>query len=121
MIYDPKEVTFEELLDVFFDKTDPTTRNSQGFDKGTQYRSGVYFHDSDQEVSARQAFENVQKQLDEGTFRAVANKKVVAELLPAKDFFVAEEYHQQYLEKGGRNGSSQSAAKGCKDTIRCYG
>ena len=47
--------------------------------------------------------------------------KVVTEIMPAGDYYIAEKYHQQYLSKGGRMGSAQSAAKGCKDPIRCYG
>lgn len=106
---------------MFFDKTDPTTLNQQGYDVGTQYRSGIYFHDEEQKADALQAVDSVQKQIDNRTFRAVNGKQVVVEVLPAADFYVAEEYHQQYLEKGGRNGMGQSAAKGCTDKIRCYG
>lgn len=95
--------------------------NQQGYDVGTQYRSGIYYHDEGQKLDALKAIESVQKQLDNGTFRAVNGKQVVVEVLPAADFYVAEDYHQQYLAKGGRNGNAQSAEKGCTDTIRCYG
>ena len=68
-----------------------------------------------------QAFEQVNKQLSEGTFRRVAGKKVVTELEEAGMYYTAEPYHQQYLARGGRFGFSQSAQKGATDKIRCYG
>ncbi|KAJ0961826.1 hypothetical protein J5N97_029654 [Dioscorea zingiberensis] len=83
-----------------------------GNDVGTQYRSGIYFYTPEQEKAARESLEKHQKLL---------NRKIVTEILPAKKFYRAEEYHQQYLEKGGRFGFKQSAAKGCNDPIRCYG
>lgn len=80
---------------------------------GTQYRSGIYYYN---ETQARLAQESKEaKQLE------FKDKKVVTEILPAKRFYRAEEYHQQYLEKGGGNGNKQSAEKGCNDPIRCYG
>jgi peptide-methionine (S)-S-oxide reductase len=64
----------------------------------------------------------VQSQLDAGSYpRPTAGTKVAVELKAADTFFEAEEYHQQYLAKGGRGGRAQSAAKGCADAIRCYG
>lgn len=68
-----------------------------------------------------QAFEEVNKQLAEGTFRKVAGRKVVTELEEAGLYYVAEPYHQQYLAKGGRFGFVQSAEKGAAEKIRCYG
>ncbi|ONK73462.1 uncharacterized protein A4U43_C04F31770 [Asparagus officinalis] len=84
----------------------------QGNDVGTQYRSGIYFYTPEQEKAARESLERHQKSL---------NRKIVTEILPAKKFYRAEEYHQQYLAKGGRFGFKQSAEKGCNDPIRCYG
>ncbi|KAL9671003.1 hypothetical protein QQ045_008566 [Rhodiola kirilowii] len=84
----------------------------QGNDVGTQYRSGIYYYTPEQEKAARESLERHQTKL---------NKKIVTEILPAKKFYRAEEYHQQYLAKGGRAGFGQSAEKGCKDPIRCYG
>lgn len=79
---------------------------------GTQYRSGIYYYNEAQADLARKSMEAKQKELKE---------KIVTEILPAKRFYRAEEYHQRYLEKGGGQGSKQSAAKGCNDPIRCYG
>jgi peptide-methionine (S)-S-oxide reductase len=110
--YDPKECSYESLLDAFWAKHDPTTLNRQGNDVGTQYRSGIYYYTPEQEKAARESLEQQQKKL---------NRKIVTEILPAKKFYKAEEYHQQYLEKGGRFGYKQSSSKGCKDPIRCYG
>ena len=73
------------------------------------------------EYALLQAFEQVNKQISEGTFRRVAGKKVVTELEEAGMYYSAEPYHQQYLSKGGRFGFAQSAQKGATDKIRCYG
>ena len=119
MHYNPSEVSYTKLLDVFFERTDTTTMNRQGNDAGTQYRSGVYYHSDAQKAEAEAAYAAVQAQLDAGTYpRRVSGKKVVSELKPATEFWMAEEYHQQYLSKGGRFGSGQCADKGCTDTIK---
>ncbi|XP_010448475.1 PREDICTED: peptide methionine sulfoxide reductase A4, chloroplastic isoform X1 [Camelina sativa] len=110
--YDPKDCSFESLLDVFWKRHDPTTLNRQGNDVGTQYRSGIYYYTEEQERIARESVEIQEK---------ILNKKIVTELLPATKFYRAEEHHQQYLAKGGRMGLRQSPEKGCKDPIRCYG
>ena len=68
-----------------------------------------------------QAIAEVNKKLQSNVFRRVVGTKVVSELEPASDYYTAEEYHQQYLEKGGRFSSPQSAAKGATERIRCYG
>ncbi|XP_020574469.1 peptide methionine sulfoxide reductase A3-like [Phalaenopsis equestris] len=110
--YDPNQCSYEDLLDLFWARHDPTALNRQGNDVGTQYRSGIYYYSPEQEKAARETLERHQISL---------GRKVVTEILPAKKFYKAEEYHQQYLEKGGRSGSKQSASKGCTDPIRCYG
>ncbi|ONK56322.1 uncharacterized protein A4U43_C10F6820 [Asparagus officinalis] len=110
--YDPRECRFGDLLDVFWARHDPTTLNRQGGDVGTQYRSGIYFYTAEQEKEAIESLEKHQKAL---------NRKIVTEILPAKKFYRAEEYHQQYLAKGGRFGFKQSTEKRCNDPIRCYG
>ncbi|KAL2903022.1 Peptide methionine sulfoxide reductase [Bienertia sinuspersici] len=86
--------------------------NNLGNDIGTQYRSGIYFYTPEQEQTAIESRERHQKLL---------NRKIMTEILPAKKFYRAEEYHQQYLAKGGRFGFKQSTEKGCNDPIRCYG
>ncbi|KAK6148245.1 hypothetical protein DH2020_019157 [Rehmannia glutinosa] len=110
--FDPNICPYTTLLHVFWGKHDPTTLNRQGGDVGTQYRSGIYYYNETQAKLAQESLETKQKEI---------KKKIVTEILPAKTFYRAEEYHQQYLEKGGRNGFKQSAAKGCNDPIRCYG
>ncbi|KAJ8548396.1 hypothetical protein K7X08_030865 [Anisodus acutangulus] len=110
--YDPKECVYDTLLDVFWTCHDPTTPNRQANDVGTQYRSEIYFYTPEQEKAALESRDRQQK---------ILNRKIVTEILPAKKFYRAEEYHQQYLSKGGRFGSKQSSDKGCNDPIRCYG
>ncbi len=119
--FDPKETSFERLLGLFFERVDPTTANRQGNDVGSQYRSGIYYHDGEQKQLAEKAIADVNAKLASNVFRRVLGTKVETELLPATDYYLAEEYHQQYLSKGGRFGTGQSATKGCKDQIRCYG
>ncbi|KAJ0679924.1 putative peptide-methionine (S)-S-oxide reductase [Helianthus annuus] len=111
--FDPAVCPYTNLLSLFWSRHDPTTLNRQGGDVGTQYRSGIYYYNEEQARLAKESLEEKQK--------SFKNKMIVTEILPAKTFYRAEEYHQQYLEKGGRQGSKQSAAKGCTDPIRCYG
>ncbi|KAJ1254405.1 hypothetical protein BS78_06G137500 [Paspalum vaginatum] len=105
--YDPGACPYAVLLDVFWAKHNPTTLNRQGNDVGTQYRSGIYYYTAEQERQARESLAEKQEEWKD---------TIVTEVLPARRFYPAEEYHQQYLEKGG-----QSARKGCSDPIRCYG
>lgn len=114
--YDPKELSYEQLLDLFFDRVDPTTKDRQGNDSGTQYRSGIYYHNEQQKAAAEKAIAEVNEKLQSSTWRRVMGSKVVTELKPAADYWLAESYHQQYLQKGG-----QDASKGATDRIRCYG
>ena len=93
--FDPAEVSFEQLLDVFWRNHDPTTRNRQGPDVGSQYRSVVFYHSPAQKAAAeakRAELEN------SGRFR----RPIVTQIEPAPTFYRAEEYHQQYLAKHGR-------------------
>jgi peptide-methionine (S)-S-oxide reductase len=119
--FDPAVISYEELLEVFWKTHDPTTLNRQGNDAGTQYRSGIYYHSEAQKAAAEAAAAAVDEALAAGTFRKVVGRSVVSEILPAGPYFLAEAYHQQYLSRGGRFGTGQSAAKGCTDPIRCYG
>lgn len=114
--FDPKEVSFERLLDLFFDRVDPTTKDRQGNDSGSQYRSGIYYHNDEQKAAIDAKVAQVNSKLKESMWRSVVGSKVVSEVLPAADYWVAEKYHQQYLQKGGQN-----AEKGATDRIRCYG
>jgi len=107
MLYNPAVVSYKELLMVLFDRMDPTTLNRQGNDRGTQYRSGVYYHSEDQKKIALDFIKEIQPKYAD---------KIVVEVKPATKFWPAEDYHQKYLEKG-----SQKAAKGCLEPIKCYG
>lgn len=92
--FDPAKVTYEKLLDVFWENHDPTTRNRQGPDVGTQYRSAIFFHGPEQERAASESKARLEKS---GKFR----RPIVTEIVPEKEFWRAEEYHQRYLEKRG--------------------
>jgi peptide-methionine (S)-S-oxide reductase len=92
--YDPAQIRYEELLRVFFDIHDPTTLNRQGPDFGKQYRSVIFFHDAEQERAA-------QKMKDELDRTGRFPRKIVTQIVPAADFWRAEEYHQRYFEKHG--------------------
>ncbi|KAL9335306.1 hypothetical protein Peur_072487 [Populus x canadensis] len=111
--FDPEVCPYTNLLSLFWSRHDPTTLNRQGGDVGTQYRSGIYYYNEAQAKLAQESKEAKQLGLTDNT--------VVTEILPAKRFYRAEEYHQQYLEKGGGRSAKQSAEKGCNDPIRCYG
>jgi peptide methionine sulfoxide reductase msrA/msrB len=93
--YDPAVVSYEELLDVFWNTHDPTTLNRQGPDIGSQYRSAVFYHTPAQQAAATAAKEELKKS---GRF---GQRDIVTEIVPASAFYRAEEYHQQYLEKKG--------------------
>lgn len=94
--YDPAQVRYEQLLDVFWNAHDPTTPNRQGPDIGTQYRSVIFYHDDEQEAAATASKEKLQAS---GRFR----RPIVTEIVPAAPFYRAEEYHQRYLDKRGRS------------------
>ena len=95
VVYDPAKVTYDQLLDVFWSHHDPTTMNRQGPDFGSQYRSAIFYLNREQEEKARSSKESLQKS---GKF----TKPIVTEIMPAKTFYKAEEYHQQYFEKTGQ-------------------
>jgi peptide-methionine (S)-S-oxide reductase len=92
--YDPAAVTYDALLDVFWNNHNPTQLNRQGPDVGTQYRSAIFFYDPAQQASARASKERLEKS---GRFP----RPIVTEISPAKPFWRAEEYHQRYFEKRG--------------------
>jgi peptide-methionine (S)-S-oxide reductase len=92
--YDPARVSYDDLLRVFWEIHDPTQRNRQGPDIGTQYRSAIFYHDPEQEAAARASKERLERS-------GVHKRPIVTEIVPAQTFYQAEDYHQQYLEKRG--------------------
>jgi peptide-methionine (S)-S-oxide reductase len=92
--FDPARVSYEQLLDVFWENHDPTTKNRQGPDVGTQYRSAIFFHNPAQEKAALESKSRLEAS---GRYR----RPIVTEITPAQQFWRAEDYHQRYLEKRG--------------------
>lgn len=92
--FDPEKVSYLELLAGFWKSHDPTTANRQGPDLGTQYRSAIFFHDSDQE---KDAIDSKKVLTEKGAFQ----RPIVTQIVPATEFYRAEDYHQQYFEKQG--------------------
>ena len=92
VVFDPTTVSYRHLLDTFWHIHNPTTLNRQGWDLGSQYRSAIFFHDSEQERLARTTRESEQESLV---------KPIVTEIVPATIFHRAEEYHQRYFERSG--------------------
>lgn len=105
--YDTTAIRYRDLLKVFWDIIDPTTLNQQGNDVGTQYRSGIYYHTDEQRMEALASKEEAQKKYQ---------IPIVVEIKQASEWYPAEDYHQQYLQKGG-----QCARTGDLTPIRCYG
>jgi peptide-methionine (S)-S-oxide reductase len=92
--FDPGQVSYDQLLDVFWNSHNPTTLNRQGPDVGTQYRSAIFYHSPEQAAAATASKE---KQEAGGRFK----RPIVTEITPASTFYPAEEYHQRYLAKHG--------------------
>jgi peptide-methionine (S)-S-oxide reductase len=92
--FDPKKVSFEKLLEIFWDNHDPTQLNRQGPDVGTQYRSAIYYHSAKQKAVAEKSLAKKQKEL---------SRKIATRIAKASAFYPAEEYHQKYLMKKGAN------------------
>lgn len=109
VVYDPEAVSYETLVQLGIDRLGDNVYklNQVGNDRGTQYRHGIYYHTREQKEVALDMLEKI---------HVHDNKQVMTEVKKAKEFYMAEEYHQQYLMKGG-----QSAKKGAGETIRCYG
>jgi len=95
--YDPKVISFRDLLDVFFTIHDPTTKDRQGADVGPQYRSIVLYHDAEQKAAAERA---IAEQGEQGVWRA----PIVTEVVPLETFYPAESYHQDYFENNPGQG-----------------
>src|SRR6202022_4108698 len=94
VVFDPKIISYDELLKVFWESHDPTQGMRQGNDVGTQYRSGIYYEDEDQKRAAERTPDAFQTRL-----KAAGYGTITTEIVPAPDFFYAEDYHQQYLAK----------------------
>jgi methionine-S-sulfoxide reductase len=90
IVFDPAKITFDEILDFFFRLHDPTTANRQGNDVGTQYRSAIFYHDDAQRDTAKSAIERAQPKW---------SRPIVTEVVPFTNFYEAEDYHQDYLQR----------------------
>lgn len=109
--YSPEEITFEELLEVHFKTHDPTTLNRQGADRGTQYRSGVYYHDEAQKAATEQIIAELEKE-------KVYSDPVVTEVVEATTFYDAEKYHQDYYANNPQQGYCQAVIAPKMDKFR---
>ena len=94
VVFDPKKVSYDELLKVFWESHDPTQGMRQGNDVGTQYRSGIYYVAEAQRAAAERSRDEYQRALDKSGYG-----RITTEIKPAPEFFYAEDYHQQYLSK----------------------
>ena len=111
VVYDPAQVSYDKLLDVFWRQIDPTTPNRQFADGGTQYRTAIYCHDEQQRLAAEAA----KKALGEsGRF----NAPIVTEIVPAEPFYPAEDYHQKYYQKRTQDYKRYRQGSGREDFIR---
>jgi methionine-S-sulfoxide reductase len=90
IVFDPSKITFDEILDFFFRLHDPTTANRQGNDVGTQYRSVIFYHDDSQRDAAVRAIQRAQPKWP---------RPIVTEVVPFTNFYEAEDYHQDYLQR----------------------
>jgi peptide-methionine (S)-S-oxide reductase len=93
--FNPKQISFKEILQIFFTTHDPTTLNRQGADVGTQYRSAIFYHNPDQEAVAKQV-------IKETNAAKIWKKPIVTEVVPFKAFYKAEDYHQEYFKNNSR-------------------
>lgn len=91
IVYEPNKISYDELLEVFFEVHDPTSLNRQGADVGTQYRSAIFYHSPEQKQKA----DYYKNELDKS---GAYDKKIVTEISPASKFYPAEDYHQEYYE-----------------------
>jgi peptide-methionine (S)-S-oxide reductase len=94
VVFDPKSTSYDALLKTFWESHDPTQGMRQGNDVGTQYRSGIYYYDEEQRAAAKGSRDVYQAQLSNAGYG-----RITTEILPAPEFYYAEDYHQQYLAK----------------------
>jgi len=92
--FDPDEVSYRDILEVYFTIHDPTTLNRQGADVGTQYRSVIFYHDEDQKRTAEEVISELETE-------GIWNSSIVTEVAPFDEFYVAEDYHQNYFRNNG--------------------
>jgi len=92
VVFDPDRISYDDLLQVFWENHDPTTLNSQGHDRGSQYRSAIFFQDAEQQAAAAASLKAAQNNQEH---------PIVTEITGGTEFYPAEDYHQQYLEKRG--------------------
>jgi peptide-methionine (S)-S-oxide reductase len=116
VVFDPKRITYAELLKTFWENHDPTQGMRQGNDVGTQYRSGIYYFDDAQRQEAERTKADFQRALTKGGYGTITT-----EILPAPEFYFAEDYHQQYLSKNpdgycGLGGTGVSCPVGVSTT-----
>lgn len=90
VVFDPSKISYDEILDFFFRLHDPTTANRQGNDIGTQYRSAIFYHDDAQRDAAQRAIQRAQPKW---------SRPIVTEVVPFTNFYEAEDYHQDYLQR----------------------
>lgn len=117
VIYDPRKVTYAQLVKAFFENHDPTQGMRQGGDVGTQYRSGLYYHNEQQKAIAEEMAASFNRLLKKAGY-----PEMTTEIIPASDFYYAEEYHQQYLHKVpdgycGLRGTGITCAVSRQDTV----
>jgi peptide-methionine (S)-S-oxide reductase len=101
LVYDQSRISYGDLLDVFWEIHNPTTRDRQGFDVGSQYRSAIFYHTPEQKKTAIASKEAMERSGKYG------KRPLVTQIVPAGEFYRAEEYHQQYYEKRGRGGCAR--------------
>ncbi len=100
ILFDPKEISYRDLLTVFFATHDPTTMNRQGNDVGTQYRSAIFFHDERQRREAEEAIASLERE-------KVWRRPIVTQVVPFEKFYPAEEYHREYFLRNPERGYCQ--------------
>ena len=97
LIFDPKVISYRELLDVFFSTHDPTTLNRQGADVGTQYRSAIFYHNDEQKAEAEKMITNLEKE-------KIFDDTIVTEITAINNYYVADNYHQDYYNNNKNQG-----------------
>jgi peptide-methionine (S)-S-oxide reductase len=111
--FDPSEVGFEDLLEVFFGTHDPTTLNRQGADVGTQYRSAIFYHSEDQMKKAQNYITLIAKE-------KLYDREIVTKVSPATKFYAAEDYHQNYYNQNASQGYCQMVIAPKLEKLRKY-